>query len=198
VRRRGGEKRTLDRDVDRLGRIGTVERGQLGARVGRVERRCEVVARGLHDALRLLLLRAGDRLGRGGRGEAARGEGGEREREEDGVERELRGRRRGQGHTGDSQLTQCKRCWVLGHTISNCREKDACRECGSKSHHTTTDHRRKCQKCQGVDASIPCSHFCCVNCKGGHVADSPDCPTRRKYRVPVAEPSRTQISMDVA
>jgi hypothetical protein len=96
------------------------------------------------------------------------------------------------------QLTQCKRCWVLGHTISNCREKDACRECGSKSHHTTTDHRRKCQKCQGADASIPCSHFCCVNCKGGHVADSPDCPTRRKYHVPVAEPSRMQISMDVA
>jgi hypothetical protein len=95
------------------------------------------------------------------------------------------------------QLTQCKRCWALGHTISSCREKDTCRECGSKSHHTTTDHRRKCPKCVGVDASIPCSHFRCVNCKGDHVADSLECPTRRKYRVPVAEPSRTQTSMDV-
>jgi hypothetical protein len=96
------------------------------------------------------------------------------------------------------QLTQCKRCWVLGHTLSNCREKDACRECGSKTHHTTTDHRKKCQQCQGVDASIPCSHFRCVNCKGGHTADSLDCPERRKYRVPVAEPSRKQTLMDVA
>jgi hypothetical protein len=95
------------------------------------------------------------------------------------------------------QLTQCKRCWALGHTISSCRKKDACRECGSKSHHTSTDHRRKCPKCVGVDASIPCSHFRCVNCKGDHVADSLECPTRRKYRVPVAEPSRTQTSMDV-
>jgi hypothetical protein len=95
------------------------------------------------------------------------------------------------------QLTQCKRCWALGHTVSSCREKDTCQECGSKSHHTTTDHRRKCPKCVGADASIPCSHFRCVNCKGNHVADSPECPTRCKYRVPVAEPSRMQTSMDV-
>jgi hypothetical protein len=95
------------------------------------------------------------------------------------------------------QLTQCKRCWVLGHTASSCRDKPTCRECGSRAHHTSEDHRKKCPSCVGADASVACSHFKCINCKGVHAADSPDCPSRKKYRVPIAEPSRqAQLSMD--
>lgn len=55
-------------------------------------------------------------------------------------------------------VTQCSRCWKLGHSAKRCVNKIVC------------------PKCSGHHPNCESSQFCCPNCSGRHMALSKDCP----------------------
>jgi hypothetical protein len=83
------------------------------------------------------------------------------------------------------QLRQCPRCWKLGHFEVTCRAPVRCRHCGDK--HPKLAHHEHCRECTNTKASVPCNHPPkCTNCCKAHTADSPECPERRKYSIPLS------------
>ena len=94
-------------------------------------------------------------------------------------------------------VTQCNKCWHLGHLAKNCKNGTACRLCGSEEH-TEEQHIGNCTKCTALAesegmamddrAETQCSHdLKCTNCyRNGdpretaqHAANSRDCPIRK-------------------
>ncbi|KIY52636.1 hypothetical protein FISHEDRAFT_69668 [Fistulina hepatica ATCC 64428] len=86
---------------------------------------------------------------------------------------------------------QCKQCWLLGHTTTQCKDVAKCRLCGSMEH-GQLEHKEECTSCaqqdncnmEGDQASQQiCTHnLRCVNCEGeeggAHACDSRRCPAR--------------------
>jgi hypothetical protein len=94
------------------------------------------------------------------------------------------------------RLRQCSRCWKLGHFEATCRAPARCRRCSEK--HQESTHREHCKECTNTEASIPCNHPPkCANCRGAHVADSPECPERRKYSIPLTARNHPAEHIDI-
>jgi len=97
-------------------------------------------------------------------------------------------------------ISQCVRCWALGHDVSRCsRPKDTivCPICAGA--HAKDEHHKKCQvvsKHTEVYCTCP---IVCINCRHawkpakGHSALSLSCPLRSKFRSPIV---RTGDSSD--
>ena len=97
-------------------------------------------------------------------------------------------------------ISQCERCWALGHDSPRCpRPKDTvvCPICAGA--HTKNKHHKKCQvvsKHTEVYCTCP---IVCINCRRarkpakGHSALSLSCPLRSKFRSPIV---RTGDSSD--
>ncbi|KAL1741294.1 hypothetical protein HDZ31DRAFT_45748, partial [Schizophyllum fasciatum] len=91
------------------------------------------------------------------------------------------------------RLRQCTTCWKLGHFSCN---SPRCRICAGT--HRTEDHRARCKGCRGALADKPCEHPPrCINCKGEHMADSPDCPERHKFSNPTNRPRPEGSAMEI-
>lgn len=56
-------------------------------------------------------------------------------------------------------VSQCYKCWKIGHYVRNCPSKD-----------------NVCPKCAGSHDSCATTSFTCVNCDGDHMAMSKTCP----------------------
>ena len=81
-------------------------------------------------------------------------------------------------------ITQCARCWKLGHAIDTCNRKAGspiCFICGAG--HDGSMHGILCLKSRKHD-SLKCNcQVTCLNCKNtGHHAKDARCPLRRKFR----------------
>jgi len=86
----------------------------------------------------------------------------------------------------NSSILQCKNCWKWGHTAGVCRIQGA--KCVKyNGPHQTIYHHHFAWCCKANDKiNSPrlemqkrelCPHsFKCLNCKGDHQADSPECP----------------------
>lgn len=70
-------------------------------------------------------------------------------------------------------VSQCARCWKLGHVTKRC-----------------PSNKLICPKCAGDHANCETNHFRCVNCNGKHMAMTKSCPTfvkEKKLREIMAE-----------
>ncbi|KAH9962493.1 hypothetical protein BGW80DRAFT_1463515 [Lactifluus volemus] len=88
-------------------------------------------------------------------------------------------------------LTQCDRCWKLGHMANQpaCKlnqDTTRCYICGKS--HNSVDHGAKCpHHKQHKDAGICDCRPKCINCgKEGHLCLDPLCPDRENFRRPTA------------
>ncbi|KAJ2945878.1 hypothetical protein O0L34_g4785 [Tuta absoluta] len=62
-------------------------------------------------------------------------------------------------------VSQCYKCWQIGHSIRNCPSK----------HYV-------CPKCTGKHENCETKVFCCVNCKGRHMSMNKTCPVYIKEK----------------
>ncbi|KAI5641050.1 hypothetical protein NE865_06706 [Phthorimaea operculella] len=62
-------------------------------------------------------------------------------------------------------VTQCSRCWKLGHSQSRC-----------------SSDKTICPKCGGKHANCDTKTFVCVNCRGNHISLSRACPVYLKEK----------------
>lgn len=88
------------------------------------------------------------------------------------------------------KILQCFRCWKLGHTATACRSTPRCRLCGYP--HKESDHPSHCKLgCVSEQVKTPesCHHQSCLNCKGEHPADDPNCLKRREIEHKINSPS---------
>jgi len=108
-------------------------------------------------------------------------------------------------------ISQCDRCWMLGHESLCCpRPKDTvvCLICAGA--HAKDEHHKKCQvvsKHTEVYCTCP---IVCINCRRahklakGHSALSLSCPLRSKFRSPIActgdssDEEKTGVNIDTA
>ena len=97
-------------------------------------------------------------------------------------------------------ISQCTRCWALGHDVSRCpRPKDTivCPICAGA--HAKDEHHKKCQAVSKHTEVYCTCPVVCINCRRarkpakGHSALSLSCPLRSKFRSPIA---RTGDSSD--
>jgi len=97
-------------------------------------------------------------------------------------------------------ISQCVRCWALGHDVSRCpRPKDTvvCPICAGA--HAKDEHHKKCQAVSKHTEVYCTCPVICINCHRarkpakGHSALSLSCPLRSKFRSPIA---RTGDSSD--
>jgi len=97
-------------------------------------------------------------------------------------------------------ITQCVRCWALGHESSRCpRPKDTivCPICAGA--HAKDEHHKKCQAVSKHTEVYCTCPIVCINCRRarkpakGHSALSLSCPLRSKFRSPIV---RTGDSSD--
>jgi len=89
-------------------------------------------------------------------------------------------------------ISQCNRCWQLGHLSSHClHPKDTliCPLCAGQ--HTKDEHHKKCQAVsKHMEVYYTCPHVC-INCRRackpaqGHTALSLLCPLWAKFRSPI-------------
>ncbi|KAF9408383.1 hypothetical protein HW555_011920 [Spodoptera exigua] len=63
------------------------------------------------------------------------------------------------------QVSQCSKCWKLGHTRKMCASKNVI-----------------CPKCGGHHENCDTTLFSCVNCTGDHISLSKACPVYKKER----------------
>ena len=85
-----------------------------------------------------------------------------------------------------SQYSQCRRCQGFGHDPSRCKRRVACKLCAGK--HLTKNH-----DCATCHASAECPHIeaKCINCKGRHPANSPECEILKAVRGNRENPAKT-------
>jgi len=97
-------------------------------------------------------------------------------------------------------ISQCVRCWALGHDVSCCpRPKDTlvCPICAGA--HAKDEHHKKCQAVSKHTEVYYTCPIVCINCRQaqkpakGHSALSLSCPLRSKFRSPIV---RTGDSSD--
>jgi len=97
-------------------------------------------------------------------------------------------------------ISQCVRCWALGHDISRCpRPKDTlvCPICAGA--HAKDEHHKKCQAVSKHTKVYCTCPIVCINCRQawkpakGHSALSLSCPLRSKFQSPIV---RTGDSSD--
>ncbi|XP_061713071.1 uncharacterized protein LOC133521952 [Cydia pomonella] len=62
-------------------------------------------------------------------------------------------------------VTQCFKCWKIGHSIGNCTSKVFV-----------------CPKCGGDHPNCVTTTFKCVNCRGNHISMAKTCPVYQKER----------------
>jgi len=93
-------------------------------------------------------------------------------------------------------ISQCARCWALGHDISRCpRPKDTlvCPICAGA--HAKDEHHKKCQAVSKHTEVYCTCPIICINCRRawkpakGHSALSLSCPLRSKFRSPIVQTS---------
>ena len=89
-------------------------------------------------------------------------------------------------------ITQCNRCWMLGHKSQRCpRPKDMviCPLCAGQ--HAKSEHHKKCQAVSKHTEVFCTCPVTCINCHHarkpaqGHSALSASCPLRAKFRSPL-------------
>jgi len=89
-------------------------------------------------------------------------------------------------------ITQCTRCWALGHDVARCpRPKDVivCPICVGA--HAKDEHHKKCQAVSKHTEVYCTCPIVCINCRWarkpskGHSALSLSCPLRSKFRSPI-------------
>jgi hypothetical protein len=97
-------------------------------------------------------------------------------------------------------LSQCERCWKLGHTSNQptcklSRDSVRCFTCGKSHHHT--DHGAKCPfRTKHTHAGICDCKVKCINCgKDGHNCLDPSCPDREKFHVPTPRAPVAHLSV---
>jgi len=70
-----------------------------------------------------------------------------------------------------SKVKICFACYKIGHISKNCRGKPRCIFCGGDAHDSTFS-------CSSKNESPSC-----INCQGGHLATSHDCPMITKHKM---------------
>jgi len=97
-------------------------------------------------------------------------------------------------------ISQCERCWALGHEVARCpRPKDTivCPICAGA--HAKEEHHKKCQAVSKHTKVYCTCPITCINCRWarkpakGHSALSMSCPLHSKFRSPIV---RTGDSSD--
>ena len=97
-------------------------------------------------------------------------------------------------------ISQCVRCWALGHNVSRCpcpKDTVVCPICAGA--HAKDEHHKKCQAVSKHTEVYCTCPIVCINCRRarkpakGHSALSLSCPLRSKFRSPIA---RTGDSSD--
>jgi len=97
-------------------------------------------------------------------------------------------------------ISQCIRCWALGHDISHCphpKDTIVCPICAGA--HAKDKHHKKCQAVSKHTEVYCTCPIVCINCRQakkptkGHSALSLSCPLRSKFRSPIV---RTGDSSD--
>jgi len=93
-------------------------------------------------------------------------------------------------------ISQCERCWALGHDSTRCRRPPAtlvCSLCGGA--HKDEEHPKRCPNVsKHTDIHCTCPPTC-INCRrarkpaGGHTATSTLCPLRSNFRAPQSSQS---------
>lgn len=83
-------------------------------------------------------------------------------------------------------ISQCRNCWMFGHSTSGCRRKSPrCRLCAEV--HKEEDHRVNCSHCISTGNTGDCVYRYCANCKGDHAADDSGCPSRTLNKAPTGQ-----------
>lgn len=77
-----------------------------------------------------------------------------------------------ESHPPKPRISQCPRCFVLGHSASSCTAPSRCPKCGNPQ---SPGH-----KCTSAQPS-------CLNCKGEHLPYSPNCPAKQSSPETLAE-----------
>ena len=81
-------------------------------------------------------------------------------------------------------ISQCSRCWKLGHAVDTCSKKAGCPICFiCGAGHDAQMHGMLCKKAK-THTSLKCTcEVTCINChKSGHHAKDVRCPLRKRYR----------------
>ena len=93
-------------------------------------------------------------------------------------------------------ISQCERCWALGHESSRCphpKDTVVCPICAGA--HMKDEHHKKCQAVSKHTEVYCTCPIVCINCRWahkpakGHSALSLSCPLRSKFRSPIARTS---------
>jgi len=78
-----------------------------------------------------------------------------------------------------TEVTQCLRCFRMGHRAAACRQERRCIRCGSTQHDTTT-------------CSVPREQTTCLNCNGRHAVTYRGCPHRLRAARDIERTKRQQ------